>query len=271
MNLLVAPLEALTDKLLTDTERRVLLALFSFRSKSTNVVWPSTASIAERANISDIPRVSKITSSLADKGWLTKKKKGFTGCNEYRLTFPERLNTNLAEFAKLEELTNMDEDTNTNLAEFTKSNLANFAKCNEQSIEQSIEQTISLENSTPEKKSKPEYPAWFENLLSEFPRRAGSNDKRKAYIAANARTKEGATHDELLEAVRRYRRYVTANGNLNTQYVLQWATFFGPGGHIKNPWTIPLFTAQPRAAPGAGTLGFTPEDYQRGINPDGSF
>lgn len=141
MAVLVAPLEALTDALLTDTERRVLLTLFSFRSKTTDTVWPSTASIAERANIADVPRVSKITSSLAKKGWLTKKKKGFTGCNEYRLIFPARLeaievNANLAEF------TNLEENTNTNLAEFTNSNLANFAKCKEQTTEQTIEQTI---------------------------------------------------------------------------------------------------------------------------------
>lgn len=275
MNLLVAPLEALTDKLLTDTERRVLLALFSFRSKSSNVVWPSTASIAERANIGDIPRVSKITSSLAEKGWLTKKKKGFTGCNEYRLTFPERLNTNLAEFTNLEELPNLDQNTNTNLAEFTNSNLANFTKCNEQSIEQSNEQTITIENSDPvkTKKPKPEFPEWFEKILLEFPQRAGSNDKRRAWSAASARLKEGCTPDEMLEAVRRYRSFVTANGNLNTQFVFQWATFFGPGGHIKNPWTIPLFAVQPRASPkqSSATLGFTSEDYQRGIGPDGSF
>lgn len=160
--ILVAPIEALTDNTITETERRVLLILFSFRDKATNTVWPSTVSIAEMANIADVPRVSKITSSLAEKGWLTKKKRGFSGCNEYALTVPERLNidanlanstnlvneTNLAgdfeeENTKLANSAKLAENNNTNLANFTKSNLANSAKYKEQTNDQTIEQTSS--------------------------------------------------------------------------------------------------------------------------------
>lgn len=86
MNLLVAPLEALTDSLLSDPERRVLLALFSYRGKVTELVFPSLDALSERSNINDKTRISKITTSLAKKGWLTKKKKGFTGCNQYTMT-----------------------------------------------------------------------------------------------------------------------------------------------------------------------------------------
>ena len=91
MSLLIAPLEALTDSLLSDPERRVLLALFSYRGKVTELVFPSLEALSERSNISDKTRVSKITTSLAKKGWLTKKKKGFTGCNQYTMCMPERL------------------------------------------------------------------------------------------------------------------------------------------------------------------------------------
>ncbi len=68
MSLLVAPLEALTDKMLSDPERRVLLSLFSFRGKNTENVWPSSKEIAERANINDITWISKLTKSLCEKG-----------------------------------------------------------------------------------------------------------------------------------------------------------------------------------------------------------
>ena len=138
MSLLIAPIEALTDALLSDPERRVLLSLFSFRGKNTDTVWPSIESIAERANMGDQTRVSKITTSLAAKGWLTKRKKGFTGCNEYKLEVPSRLDVspNLDSDAKLvsDALSNLDGDA--------KSNLDSDAKYKEQTIEQTIEEDI---------------------------------------------------------------------------------------------------------------------------------
>ena len=114
MSILVAPLEALTDPLLSDPERRVLLSLFSFRGKVTELVFPSLDALAERSNINDKTRVSKITTSLAKKGWLTKKKKGFTGCNQYTMCMPERL-TNLDSETNLALETNLVADTNSNL------------------------------------------------------------------------------------------------------------------------------------------------------------
>ena len=80
--ILVAPLEALTDDKLTDSERRVLLTLFSFRSKVTDTVWPGVEKIGERANIKDKARIGKITTALAKKGWLEKWKVGFSGRNQ---------------------------------------------------------------------------------------------------------------------------------------------------------------------------------------------
>lgn len=139
--LLVAPIEVLTDDRLTDPERRVLLALFSFRGKNTNTVWPGLAAIAKRALINDATRVSKLTTSLAQKGWLTKKKRGFTGCNEYTLIVPEvdACEPNLDCGAKL------GWDTNSNLDSDTNSNLDCGAKYKEQTKEQTIEQTSTDE------------------------------------------------------------------------------------------------------------------------------
>lgn len=143
MTLLVAPLEVLTDTRLTDPERRVLLALFSYRGKNTNTVWPSLSALAERAHINDQTRVSKLTKSLADKGWLTKKKRGFTGGNEYTLTVPETALSNLDSDTNLAPDTNLDGDTNSNLDSDTKSNLDSAAKYKEQTIEQTKEQIVA--------------------------------------------------------------------------------------------------------------------------------
>lgn len=86
------------------------------------------------------------------------------------------------------------------------------------------------------KAKKPEYPDWFENLWQHYPLRSGGNDKRKAFHAANARIKSGKDPDYLIASVHRYAQFVRANGNWGTQYVMQAATFLGPGEHIDNPW-----------------------------------
>ena len=138
---LVAPLEALTDSRLSFQERVVLLALYSFKGK-TDTVFPSLDAIAERAHITDIPRVSKLTKSLSEKGWLTKKKRGFTGCNSYSLMVPKLdESANLVKSTKKVEIAKKVTDANTNLAKNTKSNLVKNTKYKEQTIEQTIEQT----------------------------------------------------------------------------------------------------------------------------------
>lgn len=146
MSLLIAPLEALTDSRLSDPERRVLLSLYSFRNKNANTVWPSLSSLAERANMRDETRVSKLTKSLSEKGWLTKKKRGFTGSNQYNLTIPPNLDSD----TNLEPDANLDGNTNPNLDSDTKSNLDCESKCNELQIEQQIEQ----QRVNPQKSSK---------------------------------------------------------------------------------------------------------------------
>ncbi len=144
MSLLVAPLEALTDGLLTDPERRVLLSLFSFRGKSTENVWPSSKEIAERANIKDVTWISKLTKSLCEKGWLEKKRRGFSGRNTFVLKFPERLNSDdsfLGSQSNLESESKLYQESNSFLGSQSKSILDQKPKYKEQTIEQTIEQT----------------------------------------------------------------------------------------------------------------------------------
>lgn len=102
-------------------------------------------------------------------------------------------------------------------------------------------QTELIDPVIPEKPkgTKTEYPDWFNLLMTIYPPRSGSNDKRAAFKACNARIKEGYTVEQMVAATQRYRVYVLATGKLNTEYVKQAATFFGPGGHIDNDWKIP--------------------------------
>ena len=110
--ILIAPLEALTDESLSDQERRVLLALFSFRGRVGDVVYPGREILGQRANIKDLGRVSKCTSALKDKGWLTKWKTGMSGYITYKLTFPDRFNSSLTAAEKrIEKLVKLENES----------------------------------------------------------------------------------------------------------------------------------------------------------------
>lgn len=86
---LCAPLSALIDDRLSKSERLVLLGLYSFHNhKTDSPVFPSRKSLAKRSDLRDSTRVSKLTDSLTRKGWVTKKRKGFTNLIDYRLHIP---------------------------------------------------------------------------------------------------------------------------------------------------------------------------------------
>jgi len=110
---------------------------------------------------------------------------------------------------------------------------------------------------TPQRKPAPrrtqlEYPKEFAWIWDNRPRREGSDPKRKAYQACNARIKQGATWRELAEGLKRYRTYCQTKGILNTEFVKQMATFFGPDEHYKNDWTVNHGSASASINPVAG-------------------
>jgi uncharacterized protein YdaU (DUF1376 family) len=110
---------------------------------------------------------------------------------------------------------------------------------NQEPVTSNQEPIINTSAQAPSRKAKPDYPDWFTSLWIDYPPRAGSNDKRKAFQAASARLKDGYTIEQLQAATYRYRAYVLATGKQNTEYVKQAASFYGPGGHIDNEWRIP--------------------------------
>ena len=59
------------DRRLTLEQTRVLIALFSFRAKNTDTVWPSRAAIAERTGM-NVSNISTATTALMALGWLKK-------------------------------------------------------------------------------------------------------------------------------------------------------------------------------------------------------
>lgn len=119
---------------LSALELRVLIALYSFRGKNTNTVWPSLDLLSEVSGIADKTTVSKVTTRLSEKGLLTKKKRGFTGGNSYDLLVPELdTSSNLDKSSNLEKPSkpNLDESSNSNLDESSKSKEVTIEVTNE--------------------------------------------------------------------------------------------------------------------------------------------
>src|SRR3546814_1643495 len=65
------------------------------------------------------------------------------------------------------------------------------------------------------------YSAEFESFWAEYPKREGSNSKKTAFKAWNARLRSGVKAEDLILAAKRYAAQQLAAGNLGTPYVKQ--------------------------------------------------
>jgi len=83
------------------------------------------------------------------------------------------------------------------------------------------------------------YPDQFEQLWLLRPQRIGNNPKRKAYNAYNARLKEGHTHSDIVEGLKRYVAFCEVSGAINTPYVMHMSTFLGPDENFTEEWLPP--------------------------------
>ncbi len=88
--------------------------------------------------------------------------------------------------------------------------------------------------------------AWFDALRALYPPRAGAQPWGRAFKAVRARLTQGDTWEQLTAGTERYQRYAHATGKLNTEYVMQAATFFGPDRNYLNTWEIPETKAEAR-------------------------
>ena len=74
---------------------------------------------------------------------------------------------------------------------------------------------------------KRDYSPEFELAWKAYPQRAGSNDKRKAYQAWNARIKEGNSPQAIIEGIARYGLWCKTTGKIGTESVKQTSSFLG--------------------------------------------
>jgi hypothetical protein len=101
----------------------------------------------------------------------------------------------------------------------------------------------------------PDEPAGFSEAFEAYPPRAGGNSRRDAAAAFAARLRAGVAAEELIAGVQRYRAYCDATERTGTEFVKQAKTFFGPGDHWREPYTLP--------PPGRGSGGGAPSGSRR--------
>jgi len=75
------------------------------------------------------------------------------------------------------------------------------------------------------------FQAEFEEVWKLYPKRRGSNPKKSALKAYQARRRSGVKALDLKAGVMRYRDHLTLEGRVHTSYVKQASTFFGPDEH----------------------------------------
>lgn len=83
---------------------------------------------------------------------------------------------------------------------------------------------------------KTPYSPDFEAVWKVYPSRLGGNPKKRAWKAWCARLREGKTVEAMQAGAVRYAKFCRGTGKLNTEYVMQAATFFGPDCHFEESW-----------------------------------
>jgi len=200
------PVEAISDSELTPSEFKVLVALYSFRNAKDGACNPKLSTLAALAGFKDPTQVSKITTRLESKGWLTKNQKlGFHGPKKYRLAIPERLtesgqtlqlgqNTQLGEpeqveAPNLEESANLEETTITKLDKSTNSQLGQNYQ-GYKNIPVRTELLTEKDIGAPD-----DHKAIADRVIQELNKQAGKNfqliDTNRKWVIA--RLKQGAT------------------------------------------------------------------------------
>jgi hypothetical protein len=86
----------------------------------------------------------------------------------------------------------------------------------------------------------------FAEFRAMYPERNGNQPWNRAKRAITARLMDGHTWEEILSGTRRYADWCLATGKLNTETVMQAATFCGPEKAFLKPWTPPASKADVR-------------------------
>jgi len=188
----IVPIEVLQDSRLTLWQIKVLVALLSFRNKTTNLTFPSREQISIRTGL-HISNVSKTTSELVQLGWLLKEGKGgFSKATRYVIQLPD-IASNTKQQSTVAESTTVVESTTLTVAESTTRTVAESTTRKEQT-----NLTDQLTNHIPKPKKQSQTSLLddgFEEFWNRYPKRVGKDAAHKSW------TKNKVKVDEVLKAL----------------------------------------------------------------------
>lgn len=78
----------------------------------------------------------------------------------------------------------------------------------------------------------------FERAWASYPQRHGGNPRKDALTAWTARIAKGVNPEVMLAGLERYKAHMAAEGKIGTPFVMQGATFFGPGERYLEAWPV---------------------------------
>lgn len=79
----------------------------------------------------------------------------------------------------------------------------------------------------------------FEELWQARPRRLGPENKAEAFRVYTTRINQGESHENMLNGVKRYKRFLEHRGKIKSEYVKMLSTFLGPNKHYLDDFEIP--------------------------------
>lgn len=88
------------------------------------------------------------------------------------------------------------------------------------------------------RENAPQYSDEFLEAWGQYPKRAGGNPKSRAYKAWKARVRQGHTPETILAGLKRYANFCVKSGKVDTELVMQAATFFGPDENFLEQWSV---------------------------------
>lgn len=87
------------------------------------------------------------------------------------------------------------------------------------------EQRSTIREEKSKKETTTSYSDEFEDFWNTYPKRKGSNSKKKAHAAWRSALKAGATRERVMDGARRYREFCDSENKTGTQFVAMAATW----------------------------------------------
>jgi len=230
-------------------EKLTALAVADHADHDGGRIWPTIAALAAKTGNSE-RTIQRHLQSMQDRGWLelVRASSGRGSVNEYRMPIERIKGVTVTPFSDPERVTPASPfsekkgdngDTKGCQPRHERVTTATNIVCESPTTRQEPSTTAASN-------SKNDFPENFHNDFEttwrSYPHRAGSNPKRRAFKAWQARRREGTSATEMHSGTLRYAEFCKQTGKLHTEYIMQAATFFGPDKRFAEPWTLPSTT-----------------------------